>query len=162
LGANTYHFYYDAAWQRLELRMNGNTAPTQQYVWSPVYVNAMIERDRDPTGGTNLTERLYVAQDANWNVTSVFDTSGTVQERYVYDPYGQITYYAVDANGNWTTSGGTSFAWGQGWQGLFFDNSLQIAFSNARWWNFSEGRWISADPAGYIDGTNYYLGEGDN
>jgi YD repeat-containing protein len=33
-----------------------------------------------------LTERFYVQQDANWNVTAIID-KGTVQERYVYDPY---------------------------------------------------------------------------
>lgn len=30
-----------------------------------------------------LEERLYVQQDANWNVTAVVNTSGSIQERYV-------------------------------------------------------------------------------
>jgi hypothetical protein len=44
----------------------------------------MIERDRG-------SERFYVQQDANWNVTALIDTSGNVQERYIYDPYGTVT-----------------------------------------------------------------------
>jgi len=64
-----------------------------QYVWSPVYVNALIERDRDAdndsvTGTNGLEERLYAIHDANYNVTALINTSGNVVERYVYDPYG--------------------------------------------------------------------------
>jgi len=32
-----------------------------------------------------LDERLYVVQDANYNVTALFDNAGNVVERYVYD-----------------------------------------------------------------------------
>ena len=60
-----------------------------QYIWSPVYVDALVLRDRDSNGDGTLDERLYVAQDANYNVTVLFDNSGNVVERYVYDPFGQ-------------------------------------------------------------------------
>src|SRR5207302_5137671 len=82
--------YYSAAWQVLEERVSGVTKA--QYVWSPVYVDALVERDRDADGnsGNGLEERLYVQQDANWNVTALVDTSGNVKERYIYDPYGQV------------------------------------------------------------------------
>src|SRR5262249_1988669 len=80
-------FFFSMAWQVIEERVAGTAA--DQYVWSPVYVDAMIERDRDPTGGGTLSERLYVQQDANWNVTALISTTGTVQERDLEDPYGQ-------------------------------------------------------------------------
>ncbi len=32
-----------------------------------------------------------MVQDANFNVTAVVDDSGEVVERYVYDPFGQVT-----------------------------------------------------------------------
>ena len=81
--------YYSAAWQVVEERVSGQAKV--QYVWSPVYVDALIERDRDADGNSTngLEERLYVQQDANWNVTALVDTSGNVKERYIYDPYGQ-------------------------------------------------------------------------
>jgi hypothetical protein len=37
-----------------------------QYVWSPVYVDALILRDRDTDADGTIDERLYVAQDANY------------------------------------------------------------------------------------------------
>jgi len=44
------------------------------YVWSPVYIDALIERDTP-------TLRMYVQQNVNFDVTSLVDTTGTVQER---------------------------------------------------------------------------------
>src|SRR5262249_52662885 len=69
--------YYSKDWQVLEERQGVTT--TAQNVWSPVYVDAMVLRDG--------SQRLYVQQDANWNVTGVVGNSGgrAAQERYVYD-----------------------------------------------------------------------------
>ncbi len=39
----------------------------------------------------DLDERLHVLQDANWNVTALVDTGGTVMERYAYSAYGAPT-----------------------------------------------------------------------
>src|SRR5207244_3840005 len=83
-----------------------------QYVWSPVYVDAMIERDTP-------TQRLYVQQDANWNVTALINTSGNVQERYIYDPYGAVT--VLDPS--WNLRSGSSFAWVYLHQGGRYDSN---------------------------------------
>ena len=40
------------------------------------------------TGSGTLSERLWVQQDDNWNVTALVNGSGGVEERYAYDPYG--------------------------------------------------------------------------
>jgi len=78
-----------------------------QYIWSPVYVDALVLRDRDTNGDGTLDERLWVVQDANYNVTVLFDNSGNVVERYVYDPFGSVTVLDTD----WTErSGGSQFA----------------------------------------------------
>src|SRR5262249_49778916 len=70
--------YYSDSWQVLEERVGG--AAQIQYVWSPVYVDALVERDRDANGqsGDGLEERLYAQQDANFNVTALVSTSGSV------------------------------------------------------------------------------------
>ena len=52
------------------------------------YIDDLVVRDRDTTGDGTLDERLYSMQDANWNVASVSDASGAVQERYNYSAYG--------------------------------------------------------------------------
>ena len=103
-GANTSNLYYSDQSQVLE-EQNGSGDTTNQYVWSPVYVNALIERDRDSdndpeTGGlgvegSGLDERLYVTQDANYNTTALIapdgEGGGSVVERFEYDPYGTVT-----------------------------------------------------------------------
>ncbi len=48
-------------------------------MFSPVYVNALVIRDRDTDANGSLDERLYFTSDANYDVTSAIDTSGTVQ-----------------------------------------------------------------------------------
>ena len=77
------------------------------YIRSPVYVDALVLRDRDSNGDGTLDERLYVAQDANYNVTVLLDNSGNVVERYIYDPFGSVTVLDAD----WTErSGGSEYA----------------------------------------------------
>jgi hypothetical protein len=44
----TTDFYYSSSWQVLEERVGGQT--TVQYVWSPVYVDALVLRYRDTDG----------------------------------------------------------------------------------------------------------------
>src|SRR5207302_6037001 len=75
--------YFSKDWQVLEER-NSSNQPTAQYVWDPLSSDTLVERD----SGTGLGTRLYAQQDANGNVTALVDTTGTVQERDVYDPYG--------------------------------------------------------------------------
>src|SRR6266851_4494009 len=100
--------YYDRAWQLLEEDVAGSMA--DQYVWSPVYIDALIERDTP-------TQRMYVQQDANFNVTALVDTSGTVQERYINDPFGSFTVLAA----NWTTRGTSNYGWVFFFQGKRYD-----------------------------------------
>lgn len=99
--------YYSAEWQVLEERESG--VVKVQHVWSPVYIDAMVARDRNADGssGTGLEERLYAQHDANFNVSALLNTSGVVQERFAYDPYGSPTF--LDAS--WSTlSGGSLLA----------------------------------------------------
>ena len=93
-GTTTTDLFYSTRQQVLE-EMQGGSA-TARYVWSPVYVNAMVIRDRATGSPGTLDERLWVQQDANFNVTALVDGTGAVVERYVYDPYGAVTIYSPD------------------------------------------------------------------
>ncbi|MGH7215344.1 MAG: hypothetical protein ACREIT_11330 [Tepidisphaeraceae bacterium] len=64
-----------------------------------MYVDATIAIDRDSDANGTLDERIYVLQDANFNVTALVNASGSVIERYLYDAYGKRT--VLDAN--WAT-----------------------------------------------------------
>ena len=79
--------------------------PTNQYVWSLRYIDAPILRDSfDSSGNVEPSSRIYYLGDANYNVTALVNSSGTVIERYSYDPYGKVTVY----DAAWTSSGSTS------------------------------------------------------
>jgi len=56
----------------------------------------LAQPDRDTNGDGTLDERLWVVQDANYNVTALFDNSGNVVERYIYDPFGSVTVLDAD------------------------------------------------------------------
>jgi RHS repeat-associated protein len=99
-----------------------------------------------------LNERLYVQQDANGNVTALVDTSGNVQERYVYDPFGAVTILAP----NWTTRGSSSFAWIYLHQAGRFDTATGLYNFRNRDYSPALGRWIQVDPLGLEPDNNVY------
>ncbi|MCS7045186.1 MAG: hypothetical protein NZO58_02400 [Gemmataceae bacterium] len=151
----TTDFYYSNAWQVLEERVTsgGTSVPRVQYVWSPVYVDALILRDRDSNGDGTLDERLYVVQDANYNVTAIFDNASNVVERYVYDPFGLVTVLAPD----WSEPAGSAFAWLYLHQGGRFDATSGLYHFRHRDYSPTLGRWTSLDPIQYDAGdVNLY------
>src|SRR5439155_58052 len=99
----TTELYYSNQWQVLEERVSGSASA--QSVWSPVYIDALVLRDRSVTG--TLDERLWVQQDANWSVTAVVSIAGSVLEREVYDPFGAATFLSS----SWNALGSSSYAW---------------------------------------------------
>jgi RHS repeat-associated protein len=135
--------YYSAGWQVLEERVGGTTRV--RYVWSPVYVDALIERDRDADGNGTLEERLYVQQDASWNVTALVSTSGSVVERYVYDPYGQVTFLSA----SWSALGGSAYAWTYLFQGGRYDATAGLYRFRLRDYSPALGRWLQTDQLGF-------------
>ena len=90
VGSTVTDRFFSSDWQLLETKVGSNTVTRN--VWSPVYVDGMVLRDRDTDANGTLDERLYALQDANWSTTALVNTSGTVQERYTYTPFGQVTF----------------------------------------------------------------------
>jgi RHS repeat-associated protein len=141
----TRDFYYSDQWQVLEERVGGQAQV--QYVWSPVYVDALVLRDRDTDANGSLDERLWAQQDANWNVTALLDGTGAVVERYTYDPYGTATVY--DANWDVRT-GGSAYAWAYLHQGGRIDKDTRLCDFRHRFYSPTLGRWATTDPLGPI------------
>ena len=121
----------------------------ERYVWSPVYVDAMVLRDRDTDANGSLEERLWVQQDANWNVTALVNASGTVVERYAYDPFGSATVYDAGYN---VRGGGSSYGWVYGVQGMRHDAISGLDDGRYRWYSPTLGRWVSLDPIRFVSG----------
>ncbi len=153
----TTDLYYSSDWQVLEERLSGST--TAQYIWSPVYMDALILRDRDTDGNGSLDERLWVQQDADWNVTALVNGSGVVVERYMYDPFGSVTVL----DGSWSIrSGGSSYSWTYLYQGLRLDPATGIYNARNRDIHPGLGRALQRDPLGYGGGdVNVYRWEGN-
>jgi RHS repeat-associated protein len=186
----TYHFH-SVGWQVIEdrIRPAGDTAAiadlpvAAQYVWSPHYVDELILIDRDLNADGDLSdagERLYVQQDANYNVTSVVSdtlTSGEgsegfqpgVVERYQYDPYGRREVLNADwsldtllgadgTTGDDSVSAGNTSDVGMlhGHQGGQHDVESHLVHFRNRDLNGVLGRWTRQDPLGYVDGGNLY------
>jgi RHS repeat-associated protein len=145
--------YYSDDWQVLEERAGGSAKV--QYVWSPVYVDALVLRDRDADGssGNGLEERLWVQQDANWNVTALVNGSGSVVERDVYDPYGNVSVLSA----SWGSLTATAYAWIIGHQGGRWDATTGLYGFRNRDESAVLGRWVEMDPSGFSAGdTNLY------
>lgn len=147
----TTDLYYSAQWQVIEERVSG--AATKSYVWSPVYVDAMVARDRDTDANGSLDERLYVMHDANFNVTGLVTTSGTVVERYTYDPYGVATV----RDGSWT-AGSTAYVWQYLHQGGRLSGQSGLYSFRYREYSPTLGRWMTMDPISFVSGSaNLYI-----
>jgi RHS repeat-associated protein len=134
--------YYSSAWQVLEERTGGVSTATIQYVWSPVYVDAMVLRDRSTMNNGTLDERLWVQQDANYNVTALDNGSGSVVERYVYDAYAEATFL----NASWGTLTASAYGWIYLSQGGRFDSTSGLYDFRIRQDSPILGRWMQIDP----------------
>ena len=160
--------YYSQNWQVLEerLRTPAGAIPTTadtRFVWSPVYVDAMIARDRNADGNTTtgtggLEERVYALQDANWNTTAIIAAAGVpgvaagaVVNRFIYAPYGRSDVLTAA----WATAGAsTPTPWAHRFQGLEFTDVTNLFHARNRDYSFALGRFIQLDPIGFSAGDN--------
>lgn len=162
--ASSRELYYSSSWQVLEERTTAGATAAQQ-VWGLAYVDALVLRDADADGSSGtgslgksasgLEQRLYAQQDANHNVTSLTTYNGTaavVQERYQYDPYGAATFL----DGVWGARGSSSYGWLYLFQGGRYSASTGLTNFRNRDLSATLGRWLTADPMGYVDGMNLY------
>jgi len=154
----TTDLYYSTQQQVLEEQVAG--ADVNRYVWSPVYVNAMVLRDRATTTPGTLDERLWEQQDANWDVTSLVNNSGVAVERDTYDPYGVVTVY----DGSYAVrSGGTSYASVYLYQGMRDDPISGLYAADERWYSPTLQVWISLDTSEFSSGEmDLYSFVGEN
>ena len=150
----TRHLYYTepSKWQVIEERVDSSTDAESQHVWGLRYIDDCVLRDRDTTGNGTLNERLYALQDANWNVTALTNTNGTVQERYAYSAYG-IPTFLTSAFGSRATS---SYDWQTLYTGYRWETGTELIYVRNRVLNSTIGCWAQRDPMQYLDSTSLY------
>jgi RHS repeat-associated protein len=119
-------------------------------------VDALIERDVG-------TQRLYVQQDANWNVTAIVGkpvSTWIVQERYAYDPYGLPSFLNPTT---WAQLTNSLFSWIYLHQGGRYDTSNGLYYFRNRDYSPTLGRWMQQDPIEYHAGdSDLYRYEGNS
>ncbi len=139
----TRHFYYTqpSQWQVIEERVGTSTSANRQFVWGLRYIDDIILRDRDTDGNGTLDERRYPMQDANWNVTGLVNTTGTVQQRFAYTAYGMPQFL----NASFVAASNTA-----GWEILYAGYRFEIATSlfhvRHRVLHPALGGWVQRDP----------------
>jgi RHS repeat-associated protein len=162
--------YFSQEWQALEERVRTSTGTIPatadtRFIWSPVYVDAMVARDRNAdnsatTGTGGLEQRVYALQDANWNTTAIIAatgvpgvTAGNVINRFAYTPYGE----SQTLTASWATppAGSTpAVPWAHLFQGLEFTDVTGLAYVRHRDYSATLGRFIELDPIGFSAGDN--------
>ena len=151
--SETRNYYYTDAWQDVEERLGttpDTATPDRQFVWGVQYIDGLILRDSSVTG--TLNERFYACQDANWNVTTLVDTTGAVQERYEYDPYGNVTFlFRRDRS---TVRTASAYACETLYAGYRYYSGTGLYLSRNRFYLPQFGIWLSRDPIGYLGGMN--------
>ncbi len=154
-GTTTTDLYLSAQGQVLEERVGG--VVQARNVWSPVYVNAMVLRDQSSQHNGVLDQRLYIQQDANWNVTSLINVNGNVVERYAYDPFGAVTVL----NPDFSLRGTSAYAMPYLWQGERFDGVVGLYHMGRREESPALMRFLQTDPSGQGPDVDEYRLEGD-
>ena len=147
------HFLYSSQWESLEERLDSSSDPERQHIWGPQYVDQLIYRDRDtsdPANGT-LDERLYGLQDANWNVTALVDTGGGPVERYLYEPYGTLTYQNASF-GDSSSSVDNAYTF----TGRRRDSETGVWQYRTRYLGSQLGSFLRRDPIGNKIDENFY------
>jgi len=148
-------YYHTVSWQVIEERFAPDqedqdtvaTDPKYQYVWDIRYIDAAVLRDEDTdTDGDCDDERLYYAHDAQFNVTALVNTDGTIAERYVYDPYGKVTIYnpTWSATVDWADSKQNEILY----CGYRYDHESRLYHVRFRMYHPTLGRWVQRDPIG--------------
>ena len=144
VGSNTTHFYYSDQWQILEERLNTGSSADRQFVWGQRYIDDLVLRDQSST-------RHYVLND-HVNVTSIINTSGTVQERYGYNAFGTSRVM----NASFVVQSSSSYNWETRFAAYRWDSESGLYQVRYRYYHPLLGTWINRDPIGENGGLNLY------
>jgi hypothetical protein len=161
--------YFTTGWQEIERRANG--VPNDQYVWSPVYIDALICRDFDnDANSADLETRHYYQASDLFSVTAITDPSGAVVERYRYTPYGSATVQNPDGSDK-TGQASVLSAFGNAYlfTGRRADRETVWQDGGGNWHpglmcfrnrmcDIGQGRFVGRDPLGYSEALSLYRG----
>jgi RHS repeat-associated protein len=153
--------YYYSNWQICEEYDFDGTNETlkYQYVWGSTYHDELIVRDFRGSGVTiqqlndsSGSQRQFQHTNSLYSIFAVTDESGAIIERYQYDPYGNQIIFNPAFNVLPESSIGQEFSY----TGQRLDFETDLYYYKNRYYSPDQGRFISRDPIGYLDGMNLY------
>ncbi len=106
----------------------------------------------------NATDYWYL-HDGLGSVSELIDETGsTVYEKYVYDPYGNVTIYDSDNQEISESAIGNPYYY----TGRRHDFESGLYYYRARYYDPTIGRFLQRDPIGTLDHMNLYQYTGNN
>jgi RHS repeat-associated protein len=144
-------FVLDGA-QEVEEQDWSSGATTTTYVWSPVYVDELVEF-------MNAGGSFFAHQDARCDVVAVTNAAGAVVERRRFDDFGRVEVRG--AGGAVVAPSPSELEYG--FQGRRFDPETGLVFFRARYYSPETGRFVQRDPvwdAGNVGGQYTFCGNG--
>jgi RHS repeat-associated protein len=158
-GAYSAQHQYDALGQRVTRTVDGVTT---RYVVDPRAPLSRVLMETDVAGnpiayyihGMGLIARVTPAGQTytyhfDWRASTaaITDETGTIVNRYAYDPWGNVGTNSVEAVPN-------PFRF-VGRLGVI-DDGNGLFYMRARYYLAGAGRFLSKDPAGFLSGPNFY------
>ena len=128
------------------------------YVWSPVYVDELVEFNRTtahPLGAGSF----FAHQDARCGIVAITNATGAVVERRRYDDYGREEI----RNGAGALVATSHVGLDYGFQGRRHDRETGLIFFRARYYDPGTGRFLQRDPvwdAANVGGQYSFAGNG--
>lgn len=134
------HYYWDPVTDNMFMETDENGDVIATYDYEPTYHGELNSMTRD--GKT-----YYPHYDGMGNVVAVTDENENVVEETTYTAFGEVV--------SKTSSITNPFGY-KGALGYYTNGDTDDIYVRARTYEPSVGRWISADPLGFVDGTNWY------
>ncbi len=153
-GTGTTTFKYDPFGRRIQ---KSGPLGTTNYLYSGPNILEEVDNTGNALARFTRTKRIdetlatvvsgttsYYERDGLGSVTSLSGPTGGIANSYTYDSFGKLT-----------ASSGTLTNPFQ-YTGREFDSETGIYYYRERYYDLSTGRFISEDPDGFAQGTNFY------
>jgi RHS repeat-associated protein len=115
----------------------------REFVYGTQYIDEQVGQFNKPG------QLFYVLQDANYNLTGLTTSSGTIHQQYTFGPYGELLFAedAAAASIDFPTDS-TLIATPFGFQTMWYDAETGLICIRHRCYDPATGRWTTADRNG--------------